>query len=67
MSQRKIKKKVEKFSAEDKKIIKLVLAGKGFEEVVKELGLNEFESIDRIAKLVGKVTSKEIWEMKRSF
>ena len=67
MSQRKIKKKVEKFSAEDKKIIKLVLAGKGFEEVVKELGLNEFESIDRIAKLVGKVTSKEIWEMKRIF
>jgi N-acetylmuramic acid 6-phosphate (MurNAc-6-P) etherase len=60
MSRRKIKVKTEKkkevFSEEDLKIMNMVSAGKDIQEIMKDLNLDTFQAIDRVVKLVGKIT-----------
>lgn len=55
MSRRKIKKKADKFSDEEKKIIKMVLAGKDVSQIMQELGLDTLETVDKVCKLVNKI------------
>lgn len=59
MSRRKIKRKVEKFSTEDKKIIKMVLAGNDVSQIMKELGLDTFEAVDKVCKLISKIQGEK--------
>jgi hypothetical protein len=59
MSRRKIKMKSEKkeiFSEEDLKIMNMVSAGTDIHEIMKELNLDTFQAIDRVVKLVSKIT-----------